>query len=433
MIAVALSCLVTYLLHSTVWFSTAWCLQGRRHVPAEAKAFAWQLAAIGGIVSSLVAVSAPAELAGTGLLFAPIEVHETVARSTTSVGVSAFSLADAVVIGWFAVAVALLLRWCIAWTRGVSRLSTRRRLDVGPIVASASLVASRMNLRRPVRVSTHSGLGSPIALGRGEVCLPTGLADGLDAVALTAVFGHEIEHLRRGDPLWLPVLHALAAVLWIQPLWRVCLRHREHEVECVCDAAGARVVDDARTMAVSLLAVVDRLVGEPVFVALHGRSTLSLRVSRLLSSSTAQVGRKQKCIMYLTSVAMLGMALLIPPVAAAPNGATFSANAGGRFGAKIDGALDKDEIRSVVHSHIGEVTLCYNAALAEDESIAGRILVKFVIGGSGGVTSSEVESSTLDHAQLEQCIAGAITSWAFPKPRNGGDVLVSYPFKLSTD
>ena len=62
----------------------------------------------------------------------------------------------------------------------------------------------------------------------------------------------------------------------------------------------------------------------------------------------------------------------------------------------------------------------------------------FVIGLYGIVTSrnlvhlvvclSVVQSSTVNSPSVEQCIAGAVRRWEFPKPQGGGIVIVTYPF-----
>ena len=45
--------------------------------------------------------------------------------------------------------------------------------------------------------------------------------------------------------------------------------------------------------------------------------------------------------------------------------------------------------------------------------------------------ASIVQSSTLGNPGVEQCIAGAVRRWEFPKPQ-GGIVVVTYPFVLKS-
>ena len=92
------------------------------------------------------------------------------------------------------------------------------------------------------------------------------------------------------------------------------------------------------------------------------------------------------------------------------------------------GTLDKDLIRRTIRQHINEVKFCYEQQLTKKPDLDGRLLVKFVIGGTGLVLSSQVENSTLHEASVEQCVVTAVRRWSFPRPQGGGIVVVSYPF-----
>jgi hypothetical protein len=99
-------------------------------------------------------------------------------------------------------------------------------------------------------------------------------------------------------------------------------------------------------------------------------------------------------------------------------------------GAKIEGALDKDIIRRIVRAHINEVRVCYNDGLLKDPTLAGRVAIQFVIKGDGYVGSALIADDNLPDPQVGQCIAKAVQTWQFPKPRGGGNVIVTYPFNL---
>lgn len=93
--------------------------------------------------------------------------------------------------------------------------------------------------------------------------------------------------------------------------------------------------------------------------------------------------------------------------------------------------LDKAIIRRIVRAHIGEIRRCYNQGLTRDPRLAGRVAVNFTVGGDGKVTRSEVTGdSTLGDAQVEQCIADAVLTWRFPRPKDDGNVIITYPFVL---
>jgi outer membrane biosynthesis protein TonB len=98
--------------------------------------------------------------------------------------------------------------------------------------------------------------------------------------------------------------------------------------------------------------------------------------------------------------------------------------------AQVRGALDKEIIRRIIRRHINEVKFCYEKELAKKPDLYGRVMIQFTISGTGAVVSSIVQSSTMNNSSVEQCIAGAVHRWEFPKPQGGGVVIVSYPFVL---
>jgi TonB family protein len=99
--------------------------------------------------------------------------------------------------------------------------------------------------------------------------------------------------------------------------------------------------------------------------------------------------------------------------------------------AKVQGALDRAEIGRVVARHANEVKWCYETELAKNPHLAGRVDVRFTIEATGTVSDSAVESSTLGNATVETCIARAVRRWEFPKPADGKQVIVTYPFQLT--
>ena len=81
---------------------------------------------------------------------------------------------------------------------------------------------------------------------------------------------------------------------------------------------------------------------------------------------------------------------------------------------------------------MGEMKRCYEAALKQQPTLSGRVMVQFVIGMRGQVSSSEVKSSTLGNPTVENCLLQAIRRWEFPPPKQGADVVIVYPFVFNT-
>ncbi len=94
----------------------------------------------------------------------------------------------------------------------------------------------------------------------------------------------------------------------------------------------------------------------------------------------------------------------------------------------VNGSLDKELIRQVIHRNHNQIRYCYESQLTRFPELSGKVTVKFVISATGVVAATEVASSTADNHQLEACVVGRVLRWTFPKPKGGGVVVVTYPF-----
>lgn len=94
----------------------------------------------------------------------------------------------------------------------------------------------------------------------------------------------------------------------------------------------------------------------------------------------------------------------------------------------VEGSLTKAEIEAVIKANLAKIKACYERRLQAKRDLAGRVLTRFVIAGSGSVSSASVENSDLGDGPTESCITNEIKRWKFPLPRGGGQVNVKYPF-----
>jgi hypothetical protein len=101
-------------------------------------------------------------------------------------------------------------------------------------------------------------------------------------------------------------------------------------------------------------------------------------------------------------------------------------------GGVIKGSLSKEVIRREVRRHHNEIRFCYEQGLRKRPEISGRVAVRFLISAAGAVQMAAVSSSTLDDPGVEGCIARTVRRMAFPKPQDGGIVIVTYPFNLTS-
>jgi hypothetical protein len=89
------------------------------------------------------------------------------------------------------------------------------------------------------------------------------------------------------------------------------------------------------------------------------------------------------------------------------------------------GNLDKEIIRRYIKRNITKVAYCYESELLARPGIEGTVMVNFLISGTGIVTSSQ--GSGFD-GKVASCVAGVVKAIEFPRPTDGGNVIVNYPF-----
>jgi TonB family protein len=96
--------------------------------------------------------------------------------------------------------------------------------------------------------------------------------------------------------------------------------------------------------------------------------------------------------------------------------------------AKVEEGLTADEVGEVIHRHAAEIRYCYEDSLLRNPSIEGKLQLLFKISPRGVVSSTEIRSSNLGDARLEDCIIRKLSTWKFPTPKGGIEVPVTYPF-----
>lgn len=94
--------------------------------------------------------------------------------------------------------------------------------------------------------------------------------------------------------------------------------------------------------------------------------------------------------------------------------------------AEVAGGLDTAVVRRVVRSHLFELRLCYDEALARDPQAKGRVTVELFVGPAGQVSGAVAGESTVRDEGLVACTLAAARRWRFP--RGDGGTVVTYPF-----
>ena len=90
------------------------------------------------------------------------------------------------------------------------------------------------------------------------------------------------------------------------------------------------------------------------------------------------------------------------------------------------GDLDANIIRRHVRRKLPAIRHCYERALVSQRDLAGTVLVRFQISPLGVVQGAVARG--MDEGGVQGCVAEAIRSIQFPRPKGGGMVDVRYPF-----
>lgn len=92
------------------------------------------------------------------------------------------------------------------------------------------------------------------------------------------------------------------------------------------------------------------------------------------------------------------------------------------------GVLSKEEIGRVIRRNLPRFKYCYEVALKTNPKLAGKVSVHFKIGPTGEVAEASIRSDTMRELSVAACLVKVMRSLKFPQPRNGGVVVVTYPF-----
>lgn len=97
------------------------------------------------------------------------------------------------------------------------------------------------------------------------------------------------------------------------------------------------------------------------------------------------------------------------------------------------GNIDRNGIRQVFISNQRALQSCYEAALAGDKGLSGKLVLDFDIGEQGRVLRADMsrEKSTLTSSQLATCVINRMKNWRFPEPPQNQTVQVFYPLAFS--
>ena len=99
-------------------------------------------------------------------------------------------------------------------------------------------------------------------------------------------------------------------------------------------------------------------------------------------------------------------------------------------GSDIHGGLPPEVIRRIVRQNYGRFRLCHEMGLKRTATLAGEVIVKFIIDAKGSVSTASDGGSTLPDPAVVSCVLRAFGNLSFPQPE-GGIVVVKYPIKFA--
>ena len=97
----------------------------------------------------------------------------------------------------------------------------------------------------------------------------------------------------------------------------------------------------------------------------------------------------------------------------------------------VNGSLPPEVIQRIVRQNFARYRLCYENGLRSNPNLAGRVTVKFEIGGTGAVTSATDGGSTLADKSVVDCVLHGFRNFSFPEPERKVPVAVVYPLDFA--
>jgi hypothetical protein len=86
-------------------------------------------------------------------------------------------------------------------------------------------------------------------------------------------------------------------------------------------------------------------------------------------------------------------------------------------------------IQGIVRAHYAEFRRCYEAGLARDAKLHGRVSARFVIGRDGSVSNVSDAGGDMPDPEVRRCVLTGFYGLQFPEPQ-GGIVTVVYPINF---
>ena len=90
--------------------------------------------------------------------------------------------------------------------------------------------------------------------------------------------------------------------------------------------------------------------------------------------------------------------------------------------------LTRDEISNVIKKNLDQIRVCYEQMLKRQPDTSGKLTTAFTINANGYVSSLHIKESTIAERAFNDCVTSRIRMWQFPRPRDGKNINIIYPF-----
>ena len=295
--------LLTYLCHSALLLGSVALLGRWRKLPASFEQTLWKTAIIGSLITATVVILGW----DSGTLGARVHLAPSLPAPTLQPGSLVHGAAPAsdaelpahrtwmILSAWALLGALGLVRLLGARRKLREDLGRRRLLVSGPEREMLRTLASSAGMRRPIRLTVSERLGSPIAIGHDEICLPERALIELRPQEIQSALAHELAHLVHRDPSWRSFTAGVSAVFFFQPLLRLARRRIDETSEYLADDWAVRHSGNEMSLARCLATVAGWQAPRPLAVGASGMaggtSPLLRRVERLLGARPAEPAR----------------------------------------------------------------------------------------------------------------------------------------------
>ncbi len=100
---------------------------------------------------------------------------------------------------------------------------------------------------------------------------------------------------------------------------------------------------------------------------------------------------------------------------------------------ELKGCLKPTTVRRVLSRYKSQARYCYEKELTRNPNLAGKVTAEFVIGPTGSVLQSKIQSTSLQNSNVEKCLLRSVNKMKFPACQGGGNAYVTYPWIFQTN